>query len=348
MTQPVQYQADLWTREQHYQYLLWWRFLLLVGLAFAILPCLLSIPIDPFRIMLKIHWPFSSLAKLTYSAYLFHIYVIESSIFLFGKRNNIPLEKLIFENYIFDVLITFGVAFCVYLLIEAPIRNLFKPNKKKKNNLTMENEKKNGNIIWKEAVRIEESQKLHKNSSKNTDFSQKEEEKQSNQPLDKKDNKIFENNIILSDKDLSTRGWRKNLKNIVKNYFFFAVFLTFSISLHLELYKELFQDTNIIRDCNFSLLQNSSNCSNNAKGDLDSIKKSRIFLDTEYGVCVSQCRDDRYLFSLHNSCVPNCPTPYLPCLPKLCCSPLCLTCNISNVDECLSCRYFSFIGSCFS
>ena len=333
--QPVQYQADLWTRVQHYQYLLWWRFLLLLGLSFLILPCLLSIPIDPFRIVLKIHWPFSALAKLTYSAYLFHIYVIETLMFFFGKKNNVLLEKLIFETYIFDVLITFGVAFFVYILIEAPIRNLFKPNTKKSKSVIQENEKKNGNNIVKEADIMEECLKFNQNTL-NNDFSQRKEEKQSNQPLETKVNRIHENKIILTDKALLTRGWKHNLKNSVRNCVFFAVFLAFSIFLHFEIYKELSQD---VRDCDFFLLQNSSKCS---------IENSRIYLDTEYGVCVSECRDDRYLFYLDKSCVPNCPTPYLPSPSKFCCSPLCHSCNISNADECLSCRYVSFRGSCFS
>ena len=147
---------------------------------------------------------------------------------------------------------------------------------------------------------------------------------------------------------LTNDSKKQNVKDNIKHFSFLIAFLAFSLFLHLELYKELFNNTNNVRNCNFSLFKNSSNCSHNENLSIDSNKNPRIYFDIVYGVCVDNCRDDRYLFSVEKSCVPNCPFPYNPSESeqKFCCSPLCLTCNMSNVDQCFSCRYVSFKGIC--
>lgn len=324
----VQYQADLWTSAQHFQYLLWWRFLILIGLTIVILPCLLSIPLDPMRIFLKIRWPFSPLSKLTYCAYLFHIYVIEISMFISGENNNMvkkakpSLEEFIFDPFSYDLLIAFGVAFFVYLLIELPIRNLCKSNSQPKNRKNTLQEK---DLIseHKSIIEMENPEMV----STNPQF-----------PIE--ENKKSEDVIQVFKAD----DYKKNMSKSVKSFVFFLVFLAFSISLHFEVYKELIQNTNNIRGCSFSLIQNSSNCSLNINSQTN--ENPRIYLDTAYGVCVENCRDDRYLLTVTNSCVPQCPKPYFPSEQKHCCSPLCITCNRSNINECFTCRYFSFRSLC--
>ena len=320
-TQPIQYQADLWTRAEHYRYLLWWRLFLLIGLTFMILPCLLGIIFDPIRLILKFHWPFLILAKLTYSAYLFHVYVIETSIYIYGKQNKTDPISFVFEPFLSDAFMAFSVALFIHLFVEIPVSNLLKPLSANKsnsnstvslNNKTKQKDEDHQIIIKQENNETENNIETHQI----------------------KKNEIEKANIV------QTNGY--HIKNTKESYYFLIGFLLFSFYLHCEIYKELFPsyDGKISLNNGFSQLQNGSNCSNNSFN----VDNPKIYFDEVYGVCVKKCRpDDRYLMPLTNSCLTECPLPYISSNDqKLCCSPLCLTCNTSNIDQCFSCRYFYF------
>lgn len=365
IAEPVQYQADLWTRAQHYQYLLWWRLVFLIGLTFFILPCLASVPFDFLGVMLKIRWPFTILAKLTYCAYLFHIYAIELSIFIYGKKNDTSPEKFLFETYVFDVLMSFTIALVIYLLVEVPIRNILSPKKNNKSIICNEEsqkksvsskaekeigntyskpneEEKNNAIINEGSKTIELNTNEHESKMADNHFSE------DIFNINNSEKKILNIGIKLRQKIYNVVFFFKNQYNkyfaASKIVFFILSFIVFVLALHHEIYSELYKNKNEIWNCNFSPLQNASNCTNSTS---NSSKVSRIYLDTVYGVCVDECRNDRFLFTLENKCVVKCPSPYLPSLEeKHCCSPLCQSCNISAIDQCFTCRFSSYLGIC--
>lgn len=340
-TQPIQYQANLWTRAEHYRYLLWWRLFLLIGLTFMILPCLLGIVFDPIRLILKFHWPFLILAKLTYSAYLFHVYVVETFIYISGKQNKTDPITFFFEPFLSDAFIAFSVALFIHLFVEIPIANLLKPVSKNKS----KNSSSNFTVpVKNETNKKDEDHKIIIKQENNEDNKAKEADLEIKKAENNLEIKKAEKTESEKAHIVQRNGYHN--KNPKESYYFLIGFLIFSLYLHCEIYKELFPsyDSEIPRNNGFSQLQNGSNCSNSSFN----IANPKIYFDEVYGVCVKKCRpDDRYLMPLTNSCLAECPLPYMPSnSQKLCCSPLCLTCNASDIDQCFSCRRFRFQGNC--